>query len=112
MGVTAAETRDTIEKISMGFNQMVYQAELEIRNLVKKLDKANVAIKAMELNVAMAQKAYQLTEQGYRAGTIEYLDVKDAENTLVQARLGVLSEKFNYLSALLDLEKALNTKLR
>ncbi|HHU35653.1 MAG TPA: TolC family protein [Treponema sp.] len=112
IGVNAAETRDNLEKISMGFNQMVYQAELEIRNLVKKLDKANAAIKAMDLNVEMAQKAYNLTEQGYRAGTIEYLDLKDSENTLVQARLGVLSEKFNYLSALLDLEKALNTKLR
>jgi outer membrane protein TolC len=65
----------------------------------------------MELNVSIAEKAYRLTEQGYRAGTIEYLDLKDAENDLLQARLGVLTEKFNYLNTLLDLEAALNAKL-
>jgi hypothetical protein len=31
---------------------------------------------------------------------------------LVEARVGVLLEKFNYLSALLDLEKALNITLQ
>lgn len=109
-GVEAAETRDSLEKIELGFNQMVYNAELEIRDLVKKLDKSKASISAMDLNVAMADKAYRLTEQAYRAGTVEYLDLKDAETTLVEARLGVLAEKYKYLSALLDLEKALNTK--
>lgn len=109
-GVEAAETRDSIEKIDLGFSQMLYNAELEVRDLIKKLDKSKASITAMDLNVAMAEKAYRLTEQGYRAGTIEYLDLKDAENTLIEARLGVLAEKYKYLSALLDLEKALNTK--
>lgn len=109
-GVAAAETRDSIEKIDLGFNQLVYNAELEVRDLVKRLEKTRAAVTVMDLNVAMADKAYRLTEQGYRAGTIEYLDLKDAENTLIEARLGVLAEKYNYLSALLDLEKALNIK--
>lgn len=109
-GVEAAETRDSLDKITLGFNQLVYNAELEIRDLVKKLDKSKASISAMDLNVAMAEKAYRLTEQAYRAGTVEYLDLKDAETTLVEARLGVLAEKYKYLSALLDLEKALNTK--
>lgn len=109
-GVEAAETRDSLEKIELGFSQMVYNAELEIRDLIKKLDKSKASITAMDLNVAMAEKAYRLTEQAYRAGTVEYLDLKDAETTLVEARLGVLAEKYKYLSALLDLEKALNTK--
>lgn len=109
-GVAAAETRDSIEKLDLGFSLLVYNAELEVRDLVKRLDKTRASVTAMNLNVAMAEKAYRLTEQGYRVGTIEYLDLKDAENTLIEARLGVLAEKFKYLSALLDLEKALNTK--
>jgi outer membrane protein TolC len=42
---------------------------------------------------------------------VELLDVRDAENQLNQAKLGLVNEKFNYLSGLLDLEYTLNTKL-
>ena len=111
-GVKAADTRDQIEKLNLAFNQLADNAEIEVRDLVKKLDKSRAAITAMELNVSMAEKAFTLTEQAYRAGIKEYLDLKDAENMLVEARVGVLLEKFNYLSALLDLEKALNITLQ
>lgn len=110
-GQSIADAKDRLAQLELTYNQAFYSAELEIRNLISKLDKNRTSIAAMELNVTMAEKAYRLTEQGYRAGTIEYLDLKDAENTLIQAQLGVLVEKFNYLSTILDLEVALNTKL-
>ena len=65
----------------------------------------------MDLSVSIAQKAYRLTEQAYRAGSVEYLDLKDAENSLLQAQIGVRTEKYNYLSTLLDLETAVNAQL-
>jgi outer membrane protein TolC len=49
----------------------------------------------------------RLSEEAYNAGLLEYLDLKDAETSLLQAELGVLSEKFNYSIGLLDLEKAI-----
>lgn len=104
-------SKDSVQKLELTMQQAVYNAELEVRNLVRKLEKSKTSIVVMEMNVSIAQKAWKLTEQGYRAGTIEYLDLKDAENTLIQAKLGVLSEKFTYVSNLLDLETALNTKL-
>lgn len=111
MGQKLESTKETLEKLELSRQQALYNAELEIRNLVKKLEKSSTSITAMELNVRIAEKAWRLSEQGYKAGTIEYLDLKDAENTLMQARLGVLSEKFTYISNLLDLETALNTEL-
>jgi outer membrane protein TolC len=110
-GQGRADISDSVLKLRLAMSQATYNAELEIRNLVKKLDKSRTAITAMELNVSIAEKAYRLTEQGYRAGTIEYLDLKDAETTLLQARLGVLAEKFTYQSTMLDLETALNAQL-
>ncbi|HZK19430.1 MAG TPA: TolC family protein [Treponemataceae bacterium] len=111
MGQKVESTKDSIQKLELARQQALYNAELEIRNLVKKLEKSSTSITAMELNVRIAEKAWRLTEQGFKAGTIEYLDLKDAENTLMQARLGVLSEKFTYISNILDLETALNTEL-
>lgn len=111
MGQKLESTNETLRKLELTKQQALYSAELEIRNLVKKLEKSSTSITAMEFNVRIAEKAWRLTEQGYKAGTIEYLDLKDAENTLMQARLGVLSEKYTYTSNLLDLETALNIEL-
>lgn len=109
-GQSLSNTKDNLAKLEKAKMLAMYNAELEIQNLVKKLDKSKTAISTMELSVTIAEKAFRLSEQGYRAGTIEYLDLKDAENSLLQARLGVLSEKFTYISNMLDLETALNTK--
>jgi len=109
--ISLAEAEDGAEKLKLTKGQAVYNAELEIRDLAKKLDKARASIATMDLSVSIAQKAYRLTEQAYRAGSVEYLDLKDAENSLLQAQIGVLTEKYNYLSTLLDLETAVNAQL-
>ena len=110
-GQSLAEQKDNVRKIDLAMKASLYNDELTIRNLVDRLDKSRSSIAAMELSASIAAKAYALTEQGYRAGTIEYLDLKDAENSLLQAKMGVLAEKFTYLSTVLDLEKILNAKL-
>ncbi len=110
-GQSLAEAEDGVRKLELTMGQASYNAELEIRNLVKTLDKSRSSIATMELSVTIAEKAYRLTEQGYRAGTIEFLDLKDAENSLLQAEIGVLMEKYKYLSTLLDLETAVNAPL-
>ncbi len=110
-GQNAEDSRESAKKLELTLKQAAYSAELEIRNLAKKLEKVKTSIATMELSASIADKAYRLTEQGYRAGTIEFLDLKDAENSLLQAKLGVLNEKYNYISTMLDLETALNTKL-
>lgn len=110
-GISIRETKDNAEKLDNATQMTLYTEELEIRNLVDKLEKSKASIATMEMSVNLAQKAYGLTEQGYRAGAIEYLDLKDAENALLSAKLGVLAEKFTYISTALDLEKVLNAKL-
>lgn len=110
-GISLAESKDNAKKLDNAIMMTLYNEELEIRRLVEKLDKSKASIATMEMSVNLAQKAYGLTEQGYRAGTIEYLDLKDAENALLSAKLGVLAEKYTYISTALDLEKVLNAKL-
>lgn len=110
-GQAAADKGDELAKLELQMKEKAYAAELEVRSLVKRLEKGKASIKTMELSVELAKRAYALSEQGYRAGTIEYLDLKDAETSLLQAELGVLNEKFGYISTLMDLEMALNAKL-
>ena len=39
------------------------------------------------------------------------MNLRDAETSLNQAKLGLLNQKYQYISALLDLENTLNTSL-
>ena len=41
----------------------------------------------------------------------ELLDLRDAEESLNKAKLGLLNQKYSYISALMDLENTLNTPL-
>jgi len=107
MGQNIKKTRDTIEKLELSKKQALHMSEIDIRNIIQRLEKTRAAIEVMKLNEEIARKALRLSEEAYNAGLLEYLDLKDAETSLLQAELGVLSEKFNYSIGLLDLEKAI-----
>ena len=65
----------------------------------------------MQRSVQLAQRAYDMTYRAYRNGTTELLDLRDAEESLNKAKLGLVNQKFNYMTALLDLENTLNADL-
>ena len=68
-------------------------------------------IESLDLNVQVARRAYELTEEGYRRGSIEFLDLKEAENDLNSARQNLLQEKLSLLTTLFDLEYALGSSI-
>ena len=84
---------------------------MEIRTLTDKLKQSRTVIEAGKSSSDLAQRSYDMTREAYRNGTAELLSLRDAEAQLIQARLSLASEKYNYLSNLLDLEYALQTKL-
>jgi len=85
--------------------------KVEVKKAVDTLNQAREQIEAMGRNVTLAQRAYDMTARSYRNGTTELLDLRDAETSLNQAKLGQINQKFQYISALMDLENTLNTKL-
>ena len=105
------DTKQNIAKAELGLSQLMQNTEIQIHTLVDKINKSKASIKASEMNIKLAQKAYDMTVKAYNNGTQELLDVKDSENSLSQAKLGLLNEKLNYISAILDLENAINVKL-
>lgn len=105
------DTKAQITQLELTFETVRLNAEMEIRKLVDSLDQSKSAIEASKQSIALAQKSYDLTVIAYQNGTTELLDLRDAENQLNQAKLGLASEQYNYLSGLLDLEYSLNTKL-
>ncbi len=105
------ELEDNILKTRIGLMQTLEGAELEIESTVQQLEKSRDTINTLQLNVERARRAYEMAEEAYNAGSQELLEVQNAEIELKQARLEVLKEKYNYLSALIDLEYQLNTSI-
>ena len=108
----AKDMKQQLEQAELGLEQLYQNAENEVHKLADTLVVSKENIEAMERNVSMAQDAYEATLKAYNAGTQERLELQDSEQQLNQAKLGLMNEKFNYISALLDLETKLNIKLR
>lgn len=107
----AKDTKANIEKLELSLSTLIEKTELDIRTQVDALAQARASIEAATGSISLAQKSYDMTLASFRNGTSELLDLRDAEDQLNQAKLGLVNEKYNYLSGLLDLEYMLNTKL-
>ncbi|MBQ0039136.1 MAG: TolC family protein [Treponema sp.] len=109
---TAADLRANIDKLEVSRDMLLENQKINVRKAVDTLNDAKAQIDVMARNITLAQRSYDMTARSYRNGTTELLDLRDAEDQLNQAQLGLASQKFNYISALLDLETALNTSLK
>ncbi len=107
----AKDVQANIEKQKLNREMLIENQKIEVRTAIDTLIQAREQILSMNRSISLAQRSYDMTVRAYRNGTTELLDVRDAEDQLAQAKLGLANEKFNYISALLDLEKTLNTKL-
>ncbi len=105
------DMEDGIRKAEIGLDQARAGARMEIKTLVMKLKKSADQLKVLALNVELAERAYRMSREAYRAGSKELLEVEDSERDLNNAKLEVLKEKYNYLTGMLDLEYALNATL-
>lgn len=106
------DLKQKYNKVQLGMDQLYQNSEIEIHKLCDKLDVAKENIQAMERNVTLAQEAYESTLKAYNAGQTERLELQDSEESLNKAKLGLMSQKNEYISTLLDLETKLNISLK
>ncbi|MCL2791850.1 MAG: TolC family protein [Spirochaetaceae bacterium] len=103
--------RERIKEYEIELSSAIRRAEIEIRTIAMNMEKSINKIRSLELNERLALRTYELASQGYNAGTVELLSLERAMNQLLEARVRILQEKFNYQAALLDFEYAINRSL-
>lgn len=113
-----SESRNSIRGVErqlvqnrLSINQAVTGAEIEVRSYISNIESSLESIDALELNVELAQRAYELAEQAYNNGLRDLTEVEQAEVDLQDARLQLIQEQQRILASLLDLEYALNMKM-
>ena len=87
--------------------QMIRETELEIFTKVNSLEKIRTSAAAQQAAVELAELSYRLTEEAYRAGLQDFQALQGSSLALDQARLQLLTQQFNYMNDLIDLEYAL-----
>jgi outer membrane protein TolC len=95
---------DQIRTANIGLAQMIQGTEIEIYNTILSLERTQTTAAAQAQTVSLAERSYQLTEQAFRAGLQDLLQVQNAELELKQAKVSMLEQQFTYLNSLLDLE--------
>lgn len=106
-----ADYENQLEQTQVNLTQARQGAEIEIRKIVQTLEKTRNTLNVKKMNSQLAQRALSLAQEGYKAGTRDLLDVRNAEQDLQNAQVDVLSDEYNYTAGLLDLEYALNATL-
>lgn len=99
------------DKLAISLEEAMQNTEKEVKKNVDSLSQAQAAIESRTRNITLAQRSYDMASVAYRNGRMELLDLRDKEYSLNQAKLGLISEQYNYLTYLLDLEYLLNTNL-
>lgn len=92
-------------------DQALRGAEIQVRSLIMSINAAREQVAALESNIALARRAFELAEIGYRNGLRDLSEVQNAEVDLKDAEFQLLQQKKDIMDSLLDLEHALNTTL-
>ena len=83
---------------------------LDVKTCYFDFEEAKTRIPLAELSRKQAQENYDLAVGRYKVGVGNYIEVKDAETTLSNAKLSYISAVFDYNLAIANLERAMGKK--
>ncbi|GHV93559.1 hypothetical protein AGMMS50268_40620 [Spirochaetia bacterium] len=97
-----------VDKARLDLKDREDAAASQIRSLTATLRNSWDSLEIARLRVKIAERTYELTEQGFRSGTVESLTLEEARNDLESARYQLLRGELAYQTTALDLAAALN----
>ena len=98
---------DDAEIAAVTLARAVEEARTEIINLVAQLETSAANMELSELNVELARKTFELSQLSYERGTVQRLDVEDAQQSYLEAVQQALVSRYEYLAGLINLRMAL-----
>ena len=100
---------DSLEKMRLQYADLLDETEKEIISSVLETETYKDNLSVSVLNKELAERSYQMTEESFRKGTAESLEVDEARQEWETAEQNYLTSLYNYRSAVLDLAYLLNT---
>jgi outer membrane protein TolC len=111
-GSPARERIDALSDTIALQQNLLRETLRDSRNAIRQLER-NIAqsleiIETLGLNVTLAEETREMHEEAYRRGATDLQSVYSARDNVSLAQNKLLSERYNLVSAILELEKELN----
>jgi len=105
---TQTEAEESVKTNQNQLAETKISSALTRENDYRLIRQAIESLKTQTLNVELAQKTYDLSQEAYSRGTKDLLSLQNSEGDLSQARYDLLSERYTLISTILDLEYELD----
>ena len=102
------QLEDNAERIRLQIEEEEQDSISRVDNIVRQIQNQQESVKTLELTKEVAEKTLSLTEEAYKYGTMDMLDVSDAQFTVRSAEMDILQRKFDIYCSILQLEYTLN----
>lgn len=97
----------TLKDLEIQLEDQKTSVELSINNSIKTILQAQTQLELLNKNVELAQKKYDMTLRAYNLGSKDILTLQDASDSLMNAKLDLMQQKYSMISNVLDLENIL-----
>ena len=96
--------KDSVKSLELELEDAKVSLEVNISTLMNKINQCleNISKSSIEL----AQTTYEMTLESYSHGTKDLLSLQTASDNLLSAKVNLISEAYNLICAVLDLENA------
>lgn len=101
----AHEIRNTISQLFLQKEYLRQSVNVQVESAFNNILTAREKMTSNEITVRQAQKAYEIAEVRYNAGTGTILELNSSELSLTQAKLNYSQAIYDYLAARADYEK-------
>lgn len=101
----AHEIRNTLSQLSLQKDYLRQSVNVQVESAFNNILTAREKMTSNEITVRQAQKAYEIAEVRYNAGTGTILELNSSELSLTQAKLNYSQAIYDYLAARADYEK-------
>lgn len=101
----AHEIRNSLAQLSEQRDYVRQSVNVQVESAFNNILTAREKMTSNEITVRQAQKAYEIAEVRYNAGTGTILELNSSELSLTQARLNYSQAIYDYLAARADYEK-------
>ena len=103
----AHEIRNTLGQLSLQRDYLRQSVGVQVENAFNTIVAAREKMTSNEITVRQAQKAYEIAQVRYNAGTGTILELNSSELSLTQAKLNYSQAIYDYLAARADYEKVI-----
>lgn len=103
--------KDNITKAQMTCEETRKTAKNDIQEKVDSVNRLWETLDVSKLNVSIAQRSYELSQEGYQSGLISQTDLESSRQQMLSAQQSYLQTQIQYLSAIYNAAQSLNLSI-